>query len=46
MEQQKPMANENVTTECHTQNNCVNCRQYMNGERKLEGSEKHTELTY
>lgn len=25
MEQQKPMANENVTIECHIQKNCVNC---------------------
>lgn len=49
MEQQKPMAN--VTTVSYTKKKKMNklCelhKQYMNGERKLEGSEKHRELTY
>lgn len=50
MEQQKPMAN--VTTVSYTKKKkkmnklCELHKQYMNGERKLEGSEKHRELTY
>lgn len=37
----------NITIECHIQKKlCELHRQCMNGERKLEESEKHTELTY
>lgn len=51
MEQQKPMANVTTVSVIYQKKKkknelCELHKQYMNGERKLEGSEKHRELTY
>lgn len=46
MEKQKPMANENVTTECQIQKPVWTAQTIHEWERKLEGCEKHTELNY